>query len=116
MVNIKGLNKAEVLAALFNNSKIQGINAQLFNMGIIEKPKDITKEDAQIILDGFGDGKIYFDYLNGKIMKIDLTSDEEFDEGLYDRDNGVGAAQRAIDMMTSFNPGDINIIDWGMEK
>ena len=25
-------------------------------------------------------------------MKVDLSSDEEFDEWLYDRDNGIGAA------------------------
>lgn len=103
MVNIKELNKAEVLAALFNNSKVQGLNAQLVELGIIEKAKNITKVDAQILLDGFGDHQIYFHYLNGKVMKIDLTSDEEFDERLYDRDNGAGAAQKTIDDLRKVN-------------
>lgn len=30
-------------------------------------------------------------------MKVDLSSDVEFEEWLYDRDNGQGAAQRVID-------------------
>lgn len=101
MVKIEGLNKAEVLKVLFNNSKIQGFNQQRFEMGLMEYPKDLTTEDAQNILNeriesGF---KLYFDYLNGKVMKIDLTSDIEFDEWGYDRDNGEGAAQKAIDLL-----------------
>jgi len=100
MVNIKGLNKAEVLIALFNNSKIQGLNAQMVAMGIMEKPKDMTKEEAQSILDRMGKEK-YFDYLNGKVMKVDLSSDDEFEEWLYDRDNGKGSAEKAINSLRS---------------
>jgi len=96
MVNIQGLNKAEVLSTLFNKSKIQGFNVQMVAMGLMEYPKDMTTVEAQAILDGMGIQK-YFDYLNGKVMKVDLSSDVEFDEWGYDRDNGEGAAQRAID-------------------
>lgn len=39
---------------------------------------------------------LYFDYLYGRVMKVNITHDE-FDPWLYDRDNGNGAAQRAID-------------------
>ena len=94
MIKITGLNKAEVLKVLFNNSKVQGFNAML---GL--NPPDITTEEAFGILKEYETkrGEIYFDYLNGKVMKIDLTSDDEFEEWLYDRDNGEGAAQRAID-------------------
>lgn len=98
MINIKGLNKAEVLATLFNNSKIQGINQQLFDMGLLSLPKDITTDEAQAVLDKMGEQK-YFDYLDGKVMKIDLISDIEFDERLYDRDNGAGVAQEAINVL-----------------
>lgn len=59
MVNIKGLNKAKVLAALYNASKPLGLG-----------------------------------------MKVDLSSDEEFDDWLYDRDNGVGAAQKAVNSIS----------------
>jgi len=37
----------------------------------------------------------YFDYLYGRVLKVDLSKDE-FDERLYDRDCGEGAAQRAV--------------------
>ena len=40
----------------------------------------------------------YFDYLYGKVLKVDLSSDE-FDERLYDRDCGIGAARRAINSL-----------------
>ena len=98
MINIKGLNKAEVLQVLFNNSKIQGFNVQMVEMGLMKKPQDMTKEHAQAILDNFK-GEKYFDYLDGKVMKIDLTKDDEFEERLYDRDNGVGSAQKAINSL-----------------
>lgn len=44
-------------------------------------------------------GYPYFDYLYGRVMKVDLSSDESFEERLYDRDNGTGAAQRVIDRL-----------------
>jgi hypothetical protein len=39
-----------------------------------------------------------FDYLHGRVMKVDLSGDS-FDPWLYDRDNGEGAASRAIAKM-----------------
>ena len=97
MINIKGLGKAEVLSALFNSSKMQGLNIQLVNMGMRDYPKPMTKEEAQSILDKMGEEK-YFDYLNGKVMKVNITNDE-FREWGYDRDNGEGSAKLAIDTL-----------------
>jgi len=51
-------------------------------------------DEAREILNSTEDK--YFDYLNGKVMKLSLKSDDEFDEWGYDRDNGQGSAQRAI--------------------
>ena len=86
MVNIKGLNKAEVLCALYNASKVQGL-------GFLQATgEDMTVNEAEQILKQITD----FDYLYGKVMKVDLSSDEEFEEWLYDRDNGQGAADIAI--------------------
>lgn len=98
MVNIKGLNKAEVLKTLFNNSKTIGYNAQMIEAGLIDKAKEMTTDEAQAILDKMGKEK-YFDYLNGKVMKLDLTSNEEFNEWGYDRDNGEGSALKAINSL-----------------
>ena len=86
MIDIKGLNKAEVLKELYNNSKVQGL-------GILHATgRDMTTEEAEEELKQ----GTYFDYLHGKVMKVDLSKDE-FDERLYDRDNGQGKAQRVID-------------------
>lgn len=89
MVDIKGLNKAEVLAALYNNSKPLGLGFLHFD------PMDMTVAEAEEILNQ----TTYFDYLKGRVMKVDLSSDDSFGEWLYDRDNGKGAAQRVIDSL-----------------
>ena len=89
MINIKGLDKAEVLKELYNNSKVQGL-------GFLQATSmDMTTEEAKELLEQ----QTYFDYLRGKIMKIDLSLDEEFEERLYDRDNGEGSAKRVIDRL-----------------
>ena len=51
----------------------------------------MSKEDAQEILKQ----QDSFDYLRGRVMKI--TIEDEMYVGGYDRDNGKGAAARAID-------------------
>lgn len=89
MINIKGLNKAEVLKELYNNSKVQGL-------GFLQATgTDMTTEEAKELLKH----ATYFDYLHGKVMKVDLSSDNEFEEWLYDRDNGTGAAARVIEKL-----------------
>ena len=86
MIDLNGRNKAEVLAKLYNAS-------QPIGMGFFQaKPGDMKVEEAQSLLDS---GQTYFDYLKGRVMKIDLSKDE-LNPRLYDRDNGEGAAERAI--------------------
>lgn len=86
MINIKGLSKAKVLAALYNALKPLGL-------GILQyDPQNMSEKEAAELLEE----QSYFDYLKGRVMKVDLSSDEEFDEWLYDRDNGIGAAKEAI--------------------
>jgi len=88
MIDISKLNKAEVLAGLYNASKVQG-------MGFLQAVDgEMTTEQAEAELKETHS----FDYLHGKVMKIDL-SDDEFEEWLYDRDNGQGAAQSVIDKL-----------------
>jgi len=88
MINIKGLDKAEVLAALYNASQPLG-------MGFLHyDPKPWTAEDAREYMEEYGG--LYFDYVKGRVMKVDL-SHSDFDEWGFDRDNGQGAAARAID-------------------
>lgn len=84
-INISDLDKAEVLAALFNASHQQGMGFMHTEgrglMTVAEARELLTKE-------------IDFDYLRGRVMKIRI--EDNLDPWLYDRDNGQGAAERAI--------------------
>jgi len=87
-VSIAGLDKALVLAALYNNSKPLGMGYLHFT------PEPMTKEEAAVLLDD--STSKYFDYLKGRVMKVKIAGDE-LEPWLYDRDNGQGAAAAAID-------------------
>ena len=92
-VNIAGLDRAEIIAALYNASQPLG-------MGFLHyDPAPMTRDEAQAYLDKMGE-RPYFDYLKGRVMKVgsDPGSDEMY-VALYDRDNGRGAAERAIDSL-----------------
>jgi len=91
MIDIKGLDKADVLKALYDNSQLQG-------SGFLQAASDdvvVTVDHCRELLQE----ETYFDYLYGRVMKVDLTSDDGFEEWLYDRDNGAGTAQKAIDSL-----------------
>lgn len=93
-IDISNLNKAEVLAALYNNSRQQG-------MGFMHsRGRDpITVNEAAELLSGTQ----YFDYLYGRVMKIGLKGDT-LDTWGYDRDNGDGAAARALEPLFASVP------------
>lgn len=87
MIDIRGLSKADVLIALYNHAKPRG-------MGYLHyTPTDMTPEQATELLDALPDS--YFDYVGGRVLKVDLSG-TSFNEALYDRDNGTGAAERAL--------------------
>jgi len=85
-IDISHLDKAEVLAALYSGAGPLGVGFMRFDEGAM------SVEEAQAILDK---GQTYFDYLKGRVMKIDLSSDM-LDTKLYNRNNGVGAAENII--------------------
>lgn len=86
MIDIKGLDKALVLKTLHDNSKAQGMSFFHLKELSLDECKQIVNERSEL----------YFDYLHGKVMKVDISGDS-FDPWGYDRDNGGGAAQKAID-------------------
>ena len=86
-IDISGLDKAKVLVALFNHSRQQG-----FGFIHIEGRHSLSEQEAAEYLKK----STYFDYLRGRVMKVELGKDS-FSPGLYDRDNGPGAAKFAID-------------------
>jgi hypothetical protein len=85
-MNIAKLDKAEVLAALYNGSKQQGLGF-LDERGSTKMAVEEAREELK--------RTTYFDYLHGRVMKIDLSKDE-LDTWLYNRDNGHDAAERII--------------------
>lgn len=94
-IDIKGVSKAKILAALWNASKQQGMGF-IHNRGA--RGQHMTTEEAQAEIDSrvqLGSMRIYFDYLHGRVMKVDLTSDV-LDTGGYDMDNGAHAAAHAL--------------------
>ena len=89
-MNINELKKSAVLAALYNASKPQGMGFMHYD------PKPMTEEEAEDILSR----GTYFDYLEGRVMKIDLSKDEVDTRG-YNRDNGADVAEDVIMVLRS---------------
>jgi len=105
MVDIKGLDKERVLKALYDNSHAKGTGFfQTVPSGIV------TVEHCENLLKSTTN----FDYLYGRVLKIDIGGDA-FDERLYDRDCGEGAAQRAVDSIRA-EPKDGGDADKGAEE
>ncbi len=99
-IDISKLNEADVLAGLYNASKPLGMGFLHF------QPEPMTREEAE----GFLKEHRYFDYLKGRVMKVDFFDSKRPEsernmpgmlqgERLYDRDNGDGATQRVIDSL-----------------
>lgn len=96
MVSIAGLNRAAVLAALYNASQPVG-------MGFLQyTPKPMSIEDAEEILQTHTS----FDYLCGRVMKVAIDGDK-INVGTYNTYNGSGAAERVLDILRQTgNPND----------
>ena len=101
-IDITGLSKAAVLAALYNASRPQGLGM------LRAEPGDMDEFEAAKFCGILGDDRkqdfpgnmlnrprLSFDYLKGRVLKVDLTGDS-FDPWGFDRDNGQGAAAAAI--------------------
>lgn len=92
-VLITGLNKADVLCALYDGARVQG-------MGFLHaKDGGLDRSEAEGIV---ARGE-YVDYLHGRVMKV-LIAGDTFRSALYDRDNGQGAAQRIVDGLRAAHP------------
>lgn len=93
-LSIEGLDPAEIILRLYNNSKYQGVSW----LGAVSEEK--TRDDMQEILvdGGIDNGKVvWFDYLYGKVMKVGITYKEISRADLYDRDVGNGECKRIVD-------------------
>ena len=89
-INIKGLDKAHVLKALWDASHAQGLSI----LGLLACGNTFTLDMAEEEIKD--NPSMNFDYVYGKVIKCDISGDT-FDGWLFDRDCGPGAAARAID-------------------
>ncbi len=107
-IDVSDINPAELLAGLYNRSFVNP-----GGMGVLQaKPGDMTIEQAQSLLDGEveGDymgvartgstGNRYFDYLHGRVMKVEING-KTLRTFLFDRDMGNGAAQKTVEAIRS---------------
>jgi hypothetical protein len=83
-VSIAGIDKAVLLHTLWAHSCQQG-------MGFLQK-NEFSLEDAREAVKN----ETYFDYVQGRVVKCDIGTDE-METRLYDRDLGQGAAARAVE-------------------
>jgi len=90
-MNIKNLNKAEVLAALYNRA------IPLERSVYFSRHEPMTPEKAQMLLDL---GHTSFSELEGRALSVDLKK-EEVDTRLYNRNNGNNAAENAIEWLVN---------------
>jgi hypothetical protein len=84
-IDLSGLDKAAVFAALYNAAKPQG-------MGFLQyTPEPMTVVEAADVLKQ----QTRFSYHEGRIMKIDLNG-ETLDSWRYNLENGTDAAEAVI--------------------
>ncbi len=93
LINIQGLDKAEVLALLYNNTKTVGM--RLFDQSAHNDQSGLTMTIERAKKEIIENPRLRFNYLYGKAIQVDLSKDS-FDPTLYDRDNGPGLAKVLI--------------------
>jgi hypothetical protein len=100
-VNIAGIDKATLLAAIYNGAgSPRGMGMYQARAGKMtrEVAEDIIKQgdDTGRMFPGSREsGSLYFDYVFGKSLKVDLSGDE-MDSWLYNRDNGQDALENIV--------------------
>ena len=97
IVDIHGLDKAAVLAALYNASQPIGMGLMHYTVADMTVPEAalLIKQRKQEKGERYGTGLYDFDYVHGRVMKIGVECDD-MEVELYDRDNGSGAAARVV--------------------
>lgn len=86
IVNIAGLDKAEILRRLYTDAKPEHPEYRNYNL------LPMTLEEAHLLIEK----NLSFDILNGRVMKINLANDT-VDTFIYDRHNGQGVAEQIIE-------------------
>lgn len=113
-IDISGIPKEELLLGLWRGSKMQGMSFMGYEGDLtITRCKVLVKSCTKPCRKPDKNGNMvdsqmcYFDYLNGKVLKVDIGGDE-LDPWLYDRDNGNGTAERVVQMIRDGRLDDIS--------
>jgi hypothetical protein len=95
MVDISGLDKAIVLAALYNNSKRveYPYKASCPELLTLEQARAFLQSDAK-----FSDNVWQIDTYYDRDLSVDLTGDA-FDSEAYNQANGDGLAERIVEAL-----------------
>lgn len=96
-IDITGLNKAQLLAGLFNRARSQGWGFAVAT----DETMTVAQASAIIKRDRKYNEDLHYDYVAGRSLKIYLGGNT-FDPSNYDRDNGQGAAQSVIEAVRGF--------------
>ncbi len=112
MVDISGIDKADLLAAIFNRA---GGAAGLGFLQAGDGPETMDRESALKAI-GHGDDptrmfpdisslrrEFYFDYLYGRCLKVNIAGDE-MNPDLFDRDHGSGALESVVKQLKEERP------------
>ena len=93
LINVKGLDHAEILAALFNNAQPKGIGVLVARLPSMPT-EPMTRDEANEYIKASGS---FFDYIQGRPIKVYIEGSMLCRADLYDRDNGgEGSAARII--------------------
>lgn len=95
-IDISGIDKALILVCLYN----EALTMNFARYGAIGRRPELTYDEAKMVLADARDGRI--DYLRELPMKVDLSG-ETLWPALFDRDNGAGAALRAVEHARALN-------------
>ena len=90
-IDISGLDKARLLQVLYNASRPLGLG---FFTGCSPMTLEQAKEEIK------SSANLYFDYVNGRVIKMNLSGDTT-DSYCYDRDNGPGVAAKVVALLRS---------------
>jgi hypothetical protein len=108
-IDISGIDRASLLAALYNGTSPIGMGFLAATSG------EMCAEEAANIIAGTRafDGRIRFDYVKGRPIKAAFNGDTLERADLYDRDAGEGAALAIIEALRSGLPPPVNNEDLG---